>query len=182
MAACESLDGPPEREVSVRSLRILVHEHVEGAVHRLDLVFGPLNGHRVEHGLGVEVVVARGLPQVDVGNVRRVDEVVSALQSQPGSRQTTGRTPPEFFGTPPCSHPQRNLRHDVIIAVQSAKKGGGEKEKERKWRAVLGGQSPPLDVDLLPVALNDVPHAAALGVPEDEPSTGTLLPRHDMAC
>ena len=49
-----------------------VAEHVEGAVHRLELVVGALHLHLVEHPLLVKVEVARGLPQVHRRHVRRV--------------------------------------------------------------------------------------------------------------
>mmetsp|Transcript_16868 Transcript_16868/g.41828 ORF Transcript_16868/g.41828 Transcript_16868/m.41828 type:complete len:320 (+) Transcript_16868:702-1661(+) len=72
--------GPPDRQVAVRGLLVLEDEHVEGAVHRLELVVGALHLHLVEHALLVKVEVARGLPQVHRRHVRRVQQLVAALE------------------------------------------------------------------------------------------------------
>mmetsp|Transcript_242 Transcript_242/g.520 ORF Transcript_242/g.520 Transcript_242/m.520 type:complete len:650 (-) Transcript_242:126-2075(-) len=69
---------PPDGEVAVRARRVLENQHVEGAVHRLDLVLRPLHLHLVEHVVFVELVVARRLPQVDRRHVRRVEQLVPA--------------------------------------------------------------------------------------------------------
>ena len=61
--------GPSDRQLAVTLNSVLEHQAVEGAVHRLDLVHLVLDVHLVEHPLPVEVVVAGGLPQVEVGNV-----------------------------------------------------------------------------------------------------------------
>ena len=62
----------------VAPLIVSEHEHVEGAVHGLDLVLLLLHLHRVEHGLLVELVVTRGLPQLHVSNVWREHNLVPA--------------------------------------------------------------------------------------------------------
>ena len=63
------LRRPSERQVAIAPDAVLEHQAVEGAVHRLDLVHLVLDVHLVEHPLPVEVVVAGGLPQVEIGNV-----------------------------------------------------------------------------------------------------------------
>mmetsp|Transcript_16800 Transcript_16800/g.56766 ORF Transcript_16800/g.56766 Transcript_16800/m.56766 type:complete len:215 (+) Transcript_16800:1027-1671(+) len=50
---------------------------MEGAVHRLELILVLLHLHLVEHRLCVKVVMAARLPEVDVGNVRRVQQLVA---------------------------------------------------------------------------------------------------------
>ena len=107
--------GPPLRQVAVRELLVLEDEDVEGAVHRLELVVGALHLHLVEHAVLVEVEVARGLPQVDVGHVRRHQQLVAARR-----------------------------------------------------------------VHVLPVVLDEVAHARALRVPEDQPRAGVLLDREQV--
>mmetsp|Transcript_20147 Transcript_20147/g.62912 ORF Transcript_20147/g.62912 Transcript_20147/m.62912 type:complete len:700 (-) Transcript_20147:109-2208(-) len=69
---------PAERQVAVRALLVLVGQHVEGAVHRLDLVLRPLHLHLVKHAVGVKVEVAGRLPQVERRHVRRVEQLVPA--------------------------------------------------------------------------------------------------------
>ncbi len=58
----------------------LVHEDVERAVHRLEVVLGPaVELHGRVHALGEPVEVARHLEEVPLGDVGRVDEVVARL-------------------------------------------------------------------------------------------------------
>ena len=59
---------------------VRVDQDVDRAVHRLELVFGVVQLHGREHVLGVEIGVARGLPQIGARHVRRVDQRVAALQ------------------------------------------------------------------------------------------------------
>mmetsp|Transcript_34177 Transcript_34177/g.82782 ORF Transcript_34177/g.82782 Transcript_34177/m.82782 type:complete len:385 (+) Transcript_34177:128-1282(+) len=67
---------PSDRKFSVRAEAVFVDEAVERAVHRLDLVLLPFHVHLIEHALLVEVEVAGGLPQVQVRDVRGVQELV----------------------------------------------------------------------------------------------------------
>jgi hypothetical protein len=53
---------------------------VERAVHRLELVFGIIQLHPLEHILGVKVVVPRRLPKVRTRDVGRVHERVASLE------------------------------------------------------------------------------------------------------
>src|ERR1039458_1883038 len=52
---------------------------VAGAVHGLELVFGVIQLHALEHVVAEEIVVAGGLPQLGAHHVRRVDQRVAAL-------------------------------------------------------------------------------------------------------
>mmetsp|Transcript_14379 Transcript_14379/g.38822 ORF Transcript_14379/g.38822 Transcript_14379/m.38822 type:complete len:426 (+) Transcript_14379:336-1613(+) len=70
---------PPEGQLAVGSQAVFVHEDVERAVHGLDLVLLLLHVHLIEHAVLVEVKVARCLPQVHVGHVGRVEELVARL-------------------------------------------------------------------------------------------------------
>ena len=56
---------------------VLVEQAVEGAVHRLDLVLVSLDFHRLEHVVAVEVEVAGCLPQIQVGNMRGIQQLVT---------------------------------------------------------------------------------------------------------
>mmetsp|Transcript_39955 Transcript_39955/g.118960 ORF Transcript_39955/g.118960 Transcript_39955/m.118960 type:complete len:337 (-) Transcript_39955:288-1298(-) len=69
-------------QVTVAVVPILVDRHMERAVHGLELVGLVLHLHLVVHVLPIEVVVPARLPQVQLGDVRRVHEVVAALQVQ----------------------------------------------------------------------------------------------------
>mmetsp|Transcript_13757 Transcript_13757/g.22512 ORF Transcript_13757/g.22512 Transcript_13757/m.22512 type:complete len:212 (+) Transcript_13757:707-1342(+) len=51
-------------QIAVAVIPVLVHRHMEGAVHGLKLVHLLLHRHGLVHVLSVEVRVSRGLPQV----------------------------------------------------------------------------------------------------------------------
>mmetsp|Transcript_13418 Transcript_13418/g.29139 ORF Transcript_13418/g.29139 Transcript_13418/m.29139 type:complete len:376 (-) Transcript_13418:296-1423(-) len=68
--------SPTDWQIAIRSKLILVHEAVEGAVHGFDLIFLILHLHLLKHAIAVKVVVARGFPQIQIGNVGRVNNVV----------------------------------------------------------------------------------------------------------
>src|SRR6266850_2169961 len=51
-----------------------------GAVHGLELIVGFLDFDGAEHAVPVKIGVAAGLPEIEAHDVRRVDEVVAALQ------------------------------------------------------------------------------------------------------
>mmetsp|Transcript_106664 Transcript_106664/g.308618 ORF Transcript_106664/g.308618 Transcript_106664/m.308618 type:complete len:362 (+) Transcript_106664:328-1413(+) len=70
---------PPDRQVTIGSELVLVHQAVERAVHRLDLIGFVFNIHLIKHIRSVEIKVTRCLPQVQIGNVRGVYNVVSAI-------------------------------------------------------------------------------------------------------
>mmetsp|Transcript_4626 Transcript_4626/g.13148 ORF Transcript_4626/g.13148 Transcript_4626/m.13148 type:complete len:305 (-) Transcript_4626:287-1201(-) len=53
---------------------------MERTVHRLELILFVLHVHLVEHRLPVEVKVARRLPQVHLGDVRCVQQLISLLE------------------------------------------------------------------------------------------------------
>ena len=69
----------PDRQLAVRAFLPLVDEDVERAVHRLEHVLLLVDLQEV-HVLAVEVSVPRLLPEVDLGDMRRVDDRVAALQ------------------------------------------------------------------------------------------------------
>jgi hypothetical protein len=52
---------------------------VKGAIHGLDLIFFILHFHRFKHALPVKVEMPRGLPQIQVGNMRRVNNVIAIV-------------------------------------------------------------------------------------------------------
>ena len=53
---------------------------MEGTIHGFDLIDLVLDIHLIEHPLAVKVVMAGGLPQVEIGNVRGVDNVVGLFE------------------------------------------------------------------------------------------------------
>ncbi len=70
----------PHRQLAVGALVALVHEDVERAVHRLEVVLLPaVELHRRVHALGEPVQVARLLEERALGDVGRVDELVARL-------------------------------------------------------------------------------------------------------
>ena len=68
------------RQIAVAVLLILINQDVEGAVHRLELVFGVVQLHAREHVGGVKIGVAGGLPEIEARHVRRVHQRVAAPQ------------------------------------------------------------------------------------------------------
>ena len=72
--------GPPDREVAVGEVAILVDGDVEGAVHGFELVGLVLHVDGPVHVLGVEIGVAGCLPKVELAHVRGVEQVVAALE------------------------------------------------------------------------------------------------------
>lgn len=74
-------DGQSKHSAPVRPKVVLVHEAVEGAVHGFDLVLISLDVHLVEHALLVEIEVPRRLPQLQIGHVRGVQQLVPAKRT-----------------------------------------------------------------------------------------------------
>ncbi len=72
--------GPADRQFPVAAQLAGVGEHVERAVHRLELVLPLVHLHGAEHALGVEIEVAGGLPEADVGHVGRVEQLVAPFE------------------------------------------------------------------------------------------------------
>src|SRR5271169_6131357 len=50
------------------------------AIHGLELVIGFFNFYRAKHAVFVKAGVAAGFPEVEAHDVRRVDEIVAALE------------------------------------------------------------------------------------------------------
>ena len=74
---------PAQRQVAVAARLSLVHQDGKRAVHGLEQVLHAIDVHRGVHAVAVEVPVAADLPEVDLGDVRRVDNVVAALAMLP---------------------------------------------------------------------------------------------------
>mmetsp|Transcript_30352 Transcript_30352/g.51992 ORF Transcript_30352/g.51992 Transcript_30352/m.51992 type:complete len:288 (-) Transcript_30352:750-1613(-) len=70
---------PAQRQVAVGLGRVLKEQAVEGTVHRLQLVLLLLHLHRLEHIVPVKIKVAGGFPQIQIGDVWRVQNVVPVL-------------------------------------------------------------------------------------------------------
>ena len=80
--ALEAVDGaelrPAIRQVAVAAQPRLVDRQVERAVHRLELVLDVLDLDRRVHVRPVEIGVPARVPEVELRDVRRVDDVVAA--------------------------------------------------------------------------------------------------------
>mmetsp|Transcript_11062 Transcript_11062/g.32042 ORF Transcript_11062/g.32042 Transcript_11062/m.32042 type:complete len:219 (+) Transcript_11062:809-1465(+) len=70
---------PSDGEISIRSQLIGIHQTMEGAVHRFDLVHFIFDIHLIKHIRAVEIKMARRFPQVQVGNVWGVNDIISIL-------------------------------------------------------------------------------------------------------
>jgi hypothetical protein len=71
--------APTNGQVTVRSKFVLVHETVKGTIHGLDLIFLIFHFHGFKHALLVKVKMPRSLPQIQVGNMRCVDNVIAII-------------------------------------------------------------------------------------------------------
>ncbi len=69
------------RQITVALGRVLVDENVERAVHRFHPVIRVVQLHRGEHVLRVEAFMAADLPQIHPRHVRRIHQLVAALQA-----------------------------------------------------------------------------------------------------
>src|SRR5215204_3341997 len=74
--------GQPHRQVAVRARFRLEDEHVERAVHGLDVVVAGVGPHRRVPIVRVPLAVTPLLPPPPPGDMRRHDEVVAALEVQ----------------------------------------------------------------------------------------------------
>ncbi len=72
--------GEADGQVAVAAELRFVNQDVAGTIHGLELVFGFFDFDRAEHVVPVKTRVAAGLPEIEAHDVRRVDEVVTALQ------------------------------------------------------------------------------------------------------
>ena len=83
-AALVAIDGAKLGEahgkIAVAVQLGFVDENVARAIHGLELVIGFFDFDRAEHAVFVEASVAAGFPEVEAHDVRRVDEVVAALE------------------------------------------------------------------------------------------------------
>ena len=87
--------GQPHRQIAIAARLRFVDHDVVRAVHRLEqivLVVGHLD--RRELAVGVVGIVARGLVEIDVADVRRVDRLIAAadqfvVEKFSSSRRTT---------------------------------------------------------------------------------------------
>src|SRR5450759_2691657 len=71
--------GPSKRKITIAANLRLVDENMEGAVHRLEHVLVPIDLERRVHVLLVEAPMARGLPELKIRYVGRVDEFIPTL-------------------------------------------------------------------------------------------------------
>src|SRR5450830_329079 len=71
--------SPPKRKITIAANLRLVDENMEGAIHRLEHVLVLIDLDRRVHVLLVEAPVARGLPELKIRYVGRVDEFIPTL-------------------------------------------------------------------------------------------------------
>ena len=71
--------GPADGQITIRAKLVLIHETVEWAVHGLDLIFLILDLHLLEHPISVEIVMAGRFPQVQIGDMGRVNDVITIV-------------------------------------------------------------------------------------------------------
>ncbi len=72
--------GEADGQLTIAAQARLENQHVAGAVHRLELVFGFFDFDRAEHIFAIEIRVTAGLPEIDIHDVRRDDEIVAARE------------------------------------------------------------------------------------------------------
>ena len=58
---------------------MLVDLNVARAVHRFEQIFLFIDLHRAEHVFAVEIPMAGGFPEFDIGDVRRDDKLVAVF-------------------------------------------------------------------------------------------------------
>jgi hypothetical protein len=59
---------------------VLEHLDVERAIHRLQLILLVFHVNLVEEAIRVKVIMATCFPQVEVGDVRAIDELIARAQ------------------------------------------------------------------------------------------------------
>src|SRR5580704_14262045 len=72
--------GETHGQIAITAQPRLINEDVARAIHRLELVFGFFDFHGAEHVVFVKAGVAAGVPELAAHDVRRVDDVVAALE------------------------------------------------------------------------------------------------------
>ena len=92
--------GPAEGEIPVGVLGVLVDHHVEGAVHRLDVVVGIVHYHVGVHALGVEIQMTRGFPEPAFTHVGGEDDFIAVLDVLPTPEIFHGHPNSPAFGMP----------------------------------------------------------------------------------
>ncbi len=68
------------RQIAIAAHLVAIDQNVAGTVHGLELVFGVVQLHGLEHVVAVKIGVAGDLPQIAPHHVRRVDQRIAALQ------------------------------------------------------------------------------------------------------
>ena len=132
----------PDRQLAVRPDLRLVHEHVEGAVHRLDEVGRvTLVPHLRVHQVRVLLRVPRGVPQLAAREVGRHDGFVAAREVQvahvvlellaedPALRMPDGEARPELLG----EGEQVELAPEAAMVALSATRAGGVVVEVPSW-------------------------------------------------
>ncbi len=99
--------GEPHGKIAIAVQLRFVNENVARAVHGLELVVGFFDFHRAEHAVFVKAGVAAGFPEVEAHDVRRVDEVVAALE--------------EFFAEPVLD----NFADEAALGMPEDEAGAG---------------------------------------------------------
>src|SRR5580704_4468965 len=72
--------GETHGQIAITAQPRLINEDVARAIHRLELVVGFFDFHWTKHVVFVKAGVAAGVPELAAHDVRRVDDVVSALE------------------------------------------------------------------------------------------------------
>ena len=75
------------RQIAIATQLRLVNQDVPGTIHRLQLILGLFHFHRAKHVVLVIAGVAAGVPQIATHDMRRVNQIVAALDqfvAQPG--------------------------------------------------------------------------------------------------
>src|SRR4051794_36310876 len=84
--------SPPQWEVAIAALARAEDLNVERAAHRLRVVLLPFHFHRRKHAVRVELQVPARLPELRPADMRRIDELVTAVVM---------RLPPEVLDNRP---------------------------------------------------------------------------------
>src|SRR5580704_7097390 len=92
--------GEAHGQIAIAAQPRLINKDVARAIHRLELVFGFFDFHGAEHVVFVKAGVAAGVPEFAAHDVRRVNDVVSALEKFGAQPVLDDRADQTTFGVP----------------------------------------------------------------------------------
>ncbi len=109
--------GPPQRQLAVGPLAVLVDHQVERAVHRPQVVVRLVDRERRVHVLLEEAEVARRLPEPGLADMRRIDQLVPVAQMLAAPEVLDGQSNAGAFRVPVHQARAGLLVHGVQVQV-----------------------------------------------------------------